>query len=45
MSFQSASGALDDDGGSFTAADAQRNRQAIIGNIFGVFPDALEVVE
>jgi len=37
MSFQSASGALDDDGGSFTAADAQRNRQ---GNIFGIFPDA-----
>src|SRR4029453_15349763 len=37
MSFQSASGALDDDGGSFTAADAQRNRLAIIGNIFGIF--------
>jgi hypothetical protein len=33
----SANGALDGDGGSFTAADAQRNCQAIIGNIFGIF--------
>jgi hypothetical protein len=35
-----ANGALDDDGGSFTAADAQRNYQAIIENIFGIFSDA-----